>query len=92
MLQHLDKAQRCLTAGEAEQVLKSCWPSYAKGGEFPKWLIDRTDKACERERPLLGGPDQTREWPSDRSSQMPRLIAYLDERALALRQAPPGKR
>lgn len=30
IVQHFDKAQRCLTAGEAEQALRSIWPSYTR--------------------------------------------------------------
>lgn len=80
-LQHLDKPSRPTSSGEALRLVKRQWGGYKKGGEVQKWLIERTDEACRRERQFLGGARNDDVWPVDRSSQMPLLITYLDERA-----------
>ncbi|WP_158247575.1 RloB domain-containing protein [Actinomyces qiguomingii] len=79
LLQHCDGATRPFTAEEALRRLQKQWPGYAKGIEVPKWLIDHTDEACKRERDFLRGATNSGAWPVERSSQIPSLIAYLDE-------------
>ncbi|WP_247595400.1 RloB domain-containing protein [Actinomyces procaprae] len=80
LLQHFADATRPLTAGEAFSRLQKQWPEYVKGRDIPKWLIERTDEACKRERDFLRGVANAGAWPVERSSQLPALIAYLDER------------
>lgn len=80
LLQHFTDASRPLTADEALAHLRKRWPGYTKGIEVPKWLIDRTDEACKRERDFLRGATNSDAWPVERSSQFPSLITYLDER------------
>lgn len=81
LLQHFDKPRRPSTAAEAIELLSVEWPRYDKGCDIPKWLIQRTDEARRREEQLLGRRDNSGAWPVERSSQMPALIGYLDERA-----------
>ena len=81
LLQHFDTPRRPSTAAEAIKLLSVEWSRYAKGCDIPKWLIQRTDEACRREEQLLGRRDNSGAWPVKRSSQMPALIGYLDERA-----------
>ena len=81
LLQHFDTPRRPSTAAEAIELLSVEWSRYAKGCDIPKWLIQRTDEACRREEQLLGRRDNSGAWPVERSSQMPALIGYLDERA-----------
>ncbi len=81
LLQHFDKPRRPSTAAEAIELLSVEWPRYDKGCDIPKWLIQRTDEARRREKQLLKGQDNSGAWPVERSSQMPALIDYLDERA-----------
>ena len=81
LLQHVDKPGRPFTAAEAVSLLGDQWPRYAKGCDIPKWLIECTDEACRREKQFLGRRDNSGAWPVERSSQMPALIGYLDERA-----------
>ena len=80
LLKHCDGATRPLTAGEAFSRLQKQWPEYVKGRDIPKWMIERTDEACKRERDFLAGKNGSGVWPVERSSQLPALIAYLDER------------
>lgn len=82
-LQHLDKPSRPMSAGEALRLVREQWNRYKKGAEIQEWLIERTDKACRRERQFLGDERNDGVWPVERSSQMPLLITYLDERARA---------
>ena len=89
ILQHFDKPDRCSSVSEAERILKKRWTGYVKGCEFPEWLINRTAQACGRERQFLGSRDNSGVWPVDRSSQMPALIEYLDERAARKGWKPP---
>lgn len=81
LLQHFDKPRRPSTAAEAIELLSVEWPRYDKGCDIPKWLIECTNEACHREKQLLKGQDNSGAWPVERSSQMPALIGYLDERA-----------
>ena len=81
LLQHLDNPGRPFTATEAISMLKAQWSRYVKGCDIPEWLIKCTDEACRREKHFLGGQNNSGVWPVDRSSQMPALIEYLDERA-----------
>jgi len=81
LIQHFDTPRRPSTAAEAIKLLSVEWSRYAKGCDIPKWLIQRTDEACRREEQLLGRRDNSGAWPVERSSQMPALIGYLDERA-----------
>ena len=81
IIQHLDKPERCASVSEAERVLKRRWDGYTKGCGFPKWLIGRTAQTCDCEQQFLDGRDNSGVWPVDRSSQIPALVEYLDERA-----------
>jgi len=72
-----------MSAGEALRLVREQWNRYKKGVEIQEWLIERTDKACQLERQFLGDERNDGVWPVERSSQMPLLIAYLDERARA---------
>lgn len=82
-LQHLDKPSRPMNAGEALRLVREQWSMYKKGAEIQEWLIERTDKACQREQKFLGIERNDGVWPLERSSQIPLLIAYLDERVRA---------
>lgn len=82
-LQHLDTPARPTSSGEALRLVSNQWTGYKKGHTIPEWLIAQTDRACDRERSFLGRQRNDRVWPADRSSQIPLLIDYLDERALA---------
>ena len=81
LLRHFDTPRRPSTAAEAIKLLSVEWSRYAKGCDIPKWLIECTNEARHREKQLLKGQDNSGAWPVDRSSQMPALIDYLDERA-----------
>lgn len=83
LLQHLDKPSRPTSRGEALRLVKEQWSAYKKGEEIPKWLIRRTEDACRQELQFLGDERNDDVWPVERSSQLPLLIAYLDERARA---------
>lgn len=80
LLRHFDTPRRPSTAAEAIELLSVEWPRYAKGCDIPKWLIESTNEARHREEQLLGRRDNSGAWPVERSSQMPALIDYLDER------------
>lgn len=84
-LQHLDEPSRPQTDKEALRCVTEQWPGYAKGREIPGWLIDSTDIACARERAFLGNTENAGVWPLPRSSQLPALVAYLDQRSQRLR-------
>ena len=89
-LQHGDTPGRPATNKEAVRQLTQWWKGYVKGCEIPKWLIDKTDDALQREADFLWRAGSGQDlWPVDRSSQMPRFIAYLDERATLLGQRVP---
>ncbi len=83
ILQHLDKPSRPTSSGEAFSLVCKQWERYEKGKMIPEWLIENTDNACRRESVFLNGERNDGVWPMDRSSQLPLLIAYLDERAQA---------
>lgn len=78
-LQHLDKPSRPATNDAALKALKAQWKSYVKGCEIPKWLIDRTEQAMQREAAYLVGRTGDEPFPVACTSQMPDFIAYLDE-------------
>ncbi|WP_159813743.1 RloB domain-containing protein [Actinomyces sp. zg328] len=90
ILQHLTKPSRPTSSGEALSLVSKQWEDYAKGRMIPAWLIEQTDEACRRESVFLDGARNDGVWPMDRSSQLPLLIAYLDEQARVRRQNPPG--
>lgn len=83
LLQHQDQSSRPATNEDAFKALVNQWGGYRKGCEIPKWVIKNTKRACQRERDFLG-TSASGAWPQERSSQMPHLIAYLDERASQL--------
>ncbi len=72
-----------MSAREALRLVREQWSRYKKGTEIQEWLIERTDKACWREWQFVGDERNDGVWPVERSSQMPLLIAYLDERVRA---------
>lgn len=84
LLQHQKKPSRPSSASAALKALTRQWPSYSKGCVIPPWVINNTDQACQRERQRVG-PDGDGYWPKPGSSQLYRLIDYLDERAHRLR-------
>ena len=83
-LQHLDTPCRPPTNEDALRALNKQWKGYSKGNDIQGWLIAGTDRAVQRERAYLLGHGEDGLWPVARSSQMPRFIAYLDERASLL--------
>ena len=71
------------SSGSAQGVVKElekAWPQYRKGGQVPSELIEATDEAVRRahqRRKSLG--DDADAWNSPQWTDMPELIAWLDE-------------
>ena len=79
LLLHYTDSPRCASASTAREELKSYLPHYVKGRALPKVLIQETDQAVKRERVRQASADAGGIWPGRRCSQIPDLIAWLDD-------------
>ena len=81
-LLHLCESPSSVAAKNAKRELGKCWQwgEYRKGGQVPSELIEATDEAVRRahqRRKSLG--DDADAWNSLQWTDMPELIAWLDE-------------
>lgn len=81
LILHYSDTASCLTPIAAEAELRKHLSDYKKG-TLPDSIFDGTEAALSREsrrHPAPAAPQQG--WPEQRSSQIPRLIVWLDQRA-----------
>lgn len=79
LLLHYVDSPHCGNVGAAQDELKKHLPHYVKGKTLPRALIHETDRAVRRERMRQTSADTSGIWPGHRCSQIPDLIAWLDE-------------
>ncbi len=84
LLLHFTSSPKCSSANAALGELKRHWPEYKKGLEpskgFEEKIVEKTDDAVERETTRQSSMRRDPSaWPDGPGSQMPALIAWLDE-------------
>lgn len=84
LLLHFTSSPKCSNAANAKKELKRHRPEYRKGlgpsDKFWERIVEKTDDAVERETTRQSSMRRDPSaWPDGPGSQMPALIAWLDE-------------